>query len=98
MFYIRKCVKSIWYSFCLSKEEVGTVEDRTIKFGLKLLQRINRIAGENNIKLSEIDRAAIIVASALKFESFASDLVEANIAAESAKAKESVVDNSSTPQ
>lgn len=84
MNYLRKSFDSKWFTFKLSKEETATVEKVTVTRGLRMLQLINKIAGENGMKLSDTDKAALMNWSALTYESFASDLVEANEAARKA--------------
>jgi len=93
MIYLRKMFDSKWFSFKLGKEDIAIVETATVTTGLRTLQKINKTAAENNLKLSESDRAAMLIWSALTFESFASDLIEAKAAAE--KKAES---NTATPQ
>ena len=81
MIYLRKNFDNAWFSFKLGKEDIANVEAATVTHGLRTLQRINKTAAENNLKLSETDRAAMLIWSALTFESFASDFVEAKVAA-----------------
>jgi hypothetical protein len=89
MLYQRKNVDGAWFSFKLSKEDMANVEKATITHGLHTLLKINKTASENNIKLSDMDRAAMIVWSALTMGSFASDFIEAKVIEEQkAKLKE----------
>jgi hypothetical protein len=82
MIYSRKNFDNVWKLCKLGKEDIAAVETATVTHGLRMMQRINKTAAENNLKLSEIDRAAQIVWAALTFESFASDFIEAKVIAD----------------
>lgn len=84
MFTHRKNIDNAWFVCSLNKEEVAKVETIAVTRGIKTLLRINKLAAENNLKLSETDRAAILVFSAVTMESFASDLIDAKNAASKA--------------
>jgi hypothetical protein len=84
MIYLRKNFDNKWFSYKLGKEDIVKVETATVTFGLRMLQRINKTAGANNIKLSESDRAALLTWAARTYESFASDYIEAQEAAKHA--------------
>lgn len=84
----RKQFDGVWSVFNLGKEDVAKVSTITVAGGLKKLQEINKMAGENNIKLSEMDRAAMLIWSALTFESYGSDYIEAKVAADKKAAQQ----------
>lgn len=87
MIFYRKQFNSVWSAFKLGKEDVSAVETNTIKHGLRMLLKLNKLAAENKIVLSDSDKAALMNWAALTFESFGSDFIEARVAAEN-KAKE----------
>ena len=86
----RKQFDGVWSVFNLGKDDVAKVSAITVAGGLKKLQEINKMAGENNIKLSELDRAAMLIWAALTFESYGSDYIEAKVAADRRAATEKV--------
>lgn len=95
MIFHRKNFDNIWSLFKLGKEDVATVETVTITNGLRTLQKINKVAAEANMKLTEQDRAAMLVWAALTFESYGSDYIEAKVAAEKKAAAEAALATSS---
>ena len=88
MIYHRKNFDNVWSLFKLGKDDVATVEDITITNGLRMLQKINQTATKSNLKLSEQDRAAMLVWSALTFESYGSDYIERMVESEKAEKAE----------
>lgn len=90
----RKQFDGIWSVFNLGKEDVSKVSTITVAGGLKKLQEINKIAKENNIILSDMDRAAMLIWTAITFESYASDYVEATVAAKKKADKEQALQES----
>jgi hypothetical protein len=94
----RKQFDGVWSVFNLGKEDVAKVSTITIASGLKKLQEINKMAKENNILLSDTDRSAMLIWSALTFESYGSDYIEAKVAASRAEAKAKSEEKSIAPQ
>ena len=77
MFYFRKQFNNAWGLYRLGSEEVAQTEDLTIDYGMKILVKIRKRAELRKVKLGLVGTFFMLLWYALKYESFASDYIEA---------------------
>lgn len=95
MVYQRKNFDGAWVRFHLNKEEAQMVGDMTVKWGLAVLKKIDKISAEKQMVLKPEDRLALLGWFANTYDSFASDYIEAKVDADKKKAAEA--SSSKTP-